>query len=254
MILTGLVSITFRKLLQEEIIKLVKKAGLDGIEWGGDIHVPHGDTRHATDVQRMTKEAGLKVAAYGSYYKVGCEEKGICFFRQVLDTAVALGAPAIRVWAGNCGSKEIDRASWLRIVQESKEIASLAEKEGIKIAYEFHSNTLTDTGESAEKLLREVNHRNVYSYWQPPNDMTTESCLETLDMIKPWLSNIHAYYWVSDCMKPLVEGRKEWSIYLENISKVPGNRYVMLEFVKNDTPEQFIQDAETLKGLCMAFT
>jgi sugar phosphate isomerase/epimerase len=41
MIHTALASVTFRHLTFEEIIELVRKAGLDGIEWGGDIHVPY---------------------------------------------------------------------------------------------------------------------------------------------------------------------------------------------------------------------
>jgi hypothetical protein len=43
MIQTGLVSITFRQLSPPAIIDLVRQAGLEGIEWGGDVHVPHGD-------------------------------------------------------------------------------------------------------------------------------------------------------------------------------------------------------------------
>lgn len=37
---TGMTSVTFRKKSAENVIALVKEAGLDGIEWGGDIHVP----------------------------------------------------------------------------------------------------------------------------------------------------------------------------------------------------------------------
>jgi hypothetical protein len=48
MIRTGLVSVTFRQLSAEEIIKLVVCAGLEGIEWGGDIHVPHGDLKRSS--------------------------------------------------------------------------------------------------------------------------------------------------------------------------------------------------------------
>ena len=64
---------TFRKLAPEEIIALVAKSGLKGIEWGGDIHVRHGDLIQARKVCRLTEENGLTVASYGSYYNVGCE-------------------------------------------------------------------------------------------------------------------------------------------------------------------------------------
>ena len=65
----GLVSITFRQLSAEKIVGLVSAAGLQGIEWGGDIHVPHGDVKRAEEVKRMTLDSGLEVSAYGSYYK-----------------------------------------------------------------------------------------------------------------------------------------------------------------------------------------
>ena len=40
----GLVSISFRKHIPEEIIKAVKSAGLTCIEWGSDVHAPCRDT------------------------------------------------------------------------------------------------------------------------------------------------------------------------------------------------------------------
>ena len=63
MLYGGLVSITFRQLQPREIITLVQKSGLKGIEWGGDVHVPHGNLHAAREVGHMTREAGLTVAA-----------------------------------------------------------------------------------------------------------------------------------------------------------------------------------------------
>ena len=66
MITTGLLSVTFRKLTPPEIVGLVRQAGLAGIEWGGDIHVPHGNLDRAREVRQMTLDAGITIAAYGS--------------------------------------------------------------------------------------------------------------------------------------------------------------------------------------------
>jgi 3-dehydroshikimate dehydratase len=63
MIKTGLLSVTFRKLTVEEIVDLVCQAGLEAIEWGGDIHVPHGDPGKAQEVRSITEEAGLITAS-----------------------------------------------------------------------------------------------------------------------------------------------------------------------------------------------
>lgn len=249
MLSTGLVSITFRKLKTDEIIELVKKAGLQGIEWGGDIHVPNGDSKTAQEVGDATIKAGLQVASYGSYYRVGANEDVEKSFKDVLLSAVGLNAPTVRVWAGNVGSDSADEEIWAKIVEESRFIADMAQEQGISVSYEYHGNTLTDTTDSALRLLQEVNHPNIYTYWQPPIDLDFDGRINGLRVAKPWLSHIHAFHWVNREKLELAKGENEWRRYLEEISRVPGDRFVMLEFVRDDSPEQFIEDAETLKKL-----
>ncbi|MCL2298765.1 MAG: sugar phosphate isomerase/epimerase, partial [Firmicutes bacterium] len=96
----GLTSVTFRKLGWRAVIQIARACGFDGIEWGGDIHVPPGEVALAREVHLATVEAGLSVLSYGSYYRLGGEEP----FRPVLDAALALQADTIRVWAGAKGS------------------------------------------------------------------------------------------------------------------------------------------------------
>lgn len=64
----ALTSVTFRSLGVDQVIALAKEAGLDGIEWGGDIHVPMGDLSAARIAGEKTSAAGLSVLSYGSYY------------------------------------------------------------------------------------------------------------------------------------------------------------------------------------------
>src|SRR5207249_324086 len=111
-----------RKLSPAEIISLTQRAGLRSIEWGGDIHVPAGNLACAADVRRQTEDAGLSVSAYGSYYRVGQTEP----FEPVLESAVALGAPTIRVWAGNIASSQADPQYRALVIRESRRIATLA--------------------------------------------------------------------------------------------------------------------------------
>ncbi len=73
MLYPRMVSVTFRSMECEEIVKLAKKAGLSSIEWGGDVHVPQGDTKKAKEAKKMTEDAGVTTAAYDSYFRVGCE-------------------------------------------------------------------------------------------------------------------------------------------------------------------------------------
>ncbi len=247
MIYSGLVSVTFRSQTPHQIALLVAEAGLDGIEWGGDVHVPSGDAKAAREAGQLTRDHGLAVASYGSYYRLCKDGRDAGAFQAVLETALALGAPNIRVWAGTKASRDADDAWRSAVAEESRRIASLAEREGITVSYEYHSGTLTDTRASVLSLLTEVKHGNIRTYWQPSVGQDISQCLAGLEEVKPWLSNLHVYQWAGHERLPLAEGRRAWMDYLTAATQVLGDRYALLEFVKDDDPEQFLADSAALK-------
>ncbi len=246
----GLVSITFRRLSAEDVAVLLAKSGLRGIEWGGDVHVPHGDLRRARDVRAVSESNGLIICAYGSYYRAGESEKDGLSFRAVLDSAIELKAPVIRVWAGRRGSVEADEAYRRLVAEDAFRIADMAASERISVAFEFHSKTLTDTRESAMQMMSEVEHDNLLCYWQPQPQVPHEQRMRTLRDIGHKLSHIHAFNWIVESDKivrrPLSGGTEEWGDYLKTAVKIPGDRFVLLEFVEDDKPDNFIRDANTL--------
>lgn len=246
MLHSGLVSITFRQLSPQEIIQLVVQTGLEGIEWGGDVHVPHGNLTRAREVRRMTAEAGLRTAAYGSYYRAGHEDSGP--FAAVLETALELEAPLIRVWAGVQGTDTADAAYFERVVEDSRRIAELSAQAGMSIAYEFHTQTLTDTNEAARKLLKAA-HEHIASYWQPPRYSTVEYNLAGIASVLPWLQHIHVFNWHVKTGERLLlaEAEQNWLRYLKSVAATGHEHFALLEFVKDDAPEIFLRDAATLK-------
>jgi 3-dehydroshikimate dehydratase len=255
---SGLVSITFRKLQPAEIVRLVSEAGLEGIEWGGDVHVPHGDMKAAREVRRLTEDAGLTVAAYGSYYRVGHSEDDGLKFEHVLETAVELSAPLVRVWAGNKGSTDVDIDFRKRVVSESRRIADIAATAGVIVAYEFHGGTLTDTTASARSLLEEVTHPNLKTLWQPNGSPDVDERLGGLLHILPWLTNLHVFQWEpaasgENDKRPLAEGEKAWSEYLALAATTGRKHWALLEFVRDDAPEAFLRDAHTLKEWLLSY-
>jgi len=252
MLRSGLVSVTFRQLTPLQIIGAVSQAGLESIEWGGDVHIPHGDQETARLVRSMTEDAGLLTSAYGSYYRVGYEAPGS--FETVLETALTLGATTIRVWAGRRGSKDADQAYREMIVLESRRIATLAQASGIVLAYEFHGNTLTDSNRSARDLLEAVGHNNMKIFWQPPNGKSHSYALAGLNAAAPWLANIHIFHWRvrgddPDSIERLVlsAGESTWRPYLQRLRGIEGDHFVSMEFVRGDSLKQFREDAEILK-------
>jgi sugar phosphate isomerase/epimerase len=249
MLLPGLVSITFRQLGPAAIIELVRTAGGRAIEWGGDIHVPHGDLVAARQVGDLTRAAGLEVAAYGAYYRLAVSETDGLPFARVLATALALGAPLVRVWAGNRSSQNADAASRAAVVADARRVAAAAHTAGIAVACEFHGGTLTDTNESARRFYSEVDHPNLKAYWQPPVGDTVEYGVAGLRSLLPRLANIHAFHWgpTPAQRQPLSAGAEPWRKYLA-VARTTGQRHhVLLEYVADDDPANFTRDLATLR-------
>lgn len=246
---TGIVSVTFRKLSAEKIIELVKEAELDGVEWGGDIHAPHGDVERAKEIAYKTSEAGLTIPAYGSYYRVGCDNNKYGPFEAVLASAVALKTKIIRVWAGNKGSNETDDELWDKVILDSKKIAEMAAEEGISIAYEYHKNTLTDTTDSLLKLIKAVNRDNVFSYWQPVFEESVSSNITRIKEMKKYLSNIHVHFFKNGKQQALNVGNEDWQNYFNMLKSKDKENYAMLEFVKKGQINQFFADSKELKRM-----
>lgn len=246
---TGLCSITFRKLTVTEIIELVTEAQLDGIEWGGDVHVPADDMNNAKKVGAATRHAGLEVAAYGSYCRLGDFEKNPYTIDQIVETAVALKTKFIRVWAGSKASETASNEYRAGVIKQAKEIAMKAVKHNIIISFEYHRNTLTDTVESTRELLEEINLENVTSYWQPSIDLTREEHVKSIESTLNWLTHLHVFQWDGIDRLPLSEGITEWQHYLAALTDDFSDRYLLLEFVKEDSKEQFIADAKALRSI-----
>ena len=248
MIHPGLVSISFRKLTPEALVALVVQGGLKGIEWGGDVHVPHGDTARAEAVRKLTLDAGLSVAAYGSYYRAG--EENEMTFEQVVQSAAALGAPTIRAWAGKRSPADADDADRAGVVAEARQMAEAAAAAGMTLSFEYHRKTLTETDAAARAFYCDVDHPAVRAYWQPPIDWTREQRLEGLRGVQSILSHLHVYHWRAGTeRRPIAEGMDDWRAYLDVVRDDGRTHCALIEFVKDDAPEQFLADAAALREL-----
>jgi len=250
---SGLVSISFRQLAPWRIVELVAEAGLQGIEWGGDVHVPHGDLVMAEEVAKLTTNKGLKVASYGSYYRFEeCDldsDVGGPTMQSVLDTAEALGAPAIRVWAGQRGPGQTSPEVWGAIVTRAREFAEESARRGMRLDLEFHENTLTETPESTCRFLEEVGHPGIRTLWQPALMTSPADRLAGLRRVKGWVSNIHCNHFDQDPwpdIHALEEGAGEWPNYLAELDSIQDERWVLIEHIKEHSPEQFQADAAAL--------
>lgn len=243
MIRPGLVSVTFRQLAVREIVLLAASCGLDGIEWGGDVHVTNLSA--AREARRMTEDAGLSVAAFGSYWRAEDADD----FETVREIGTALGAPTLRVWAGTKGSREVggedERQRTADVLRCACELAAEA---GMTLSLEYHGGTLTDELRSALRLAQSIDHPALRLYWQPVPGRDPSIRSSEVRALLAYLSNLHVFHWVLEegrvQRRPLAEGEAEWT---EILRLAHGPRYALMEFLPNDDPRLLMREATTLR-------
>jgi len=242
----GLCSVTFRQLDPSAIAALAASAGLEAIEWGGDVHVPPGDAVRAAEVARITADAGLAVASYGSYFRAEAGED----IAPVLDSAEALGADRIRVWAGRIGSADAAAAERAEVVDALAAAAEQAGQRGISLALEFHGGTLADDAAQTLRVLAEVASPHLSTYWQPTVSASDAVAVAEYQRIADRVSAVHVFSWwpVAERL-PLTARDGLWTAFARAAAvaaKPP--RDALLEFVPGDDPAALAAEAAALRG------
>ena len=239
----GLVSISFRSLSPEEIIRIAKDAGLAAIEWGGDVHVPMGDVETAKKVGEMTRAAGLDIPEYGSYYRIGFSAPED--FAKVAACAHALNTPCIRVWAYNKNPDEIAPDTYQAIVQDARRIcASVPDR---LVCLECHNDTLTSNYQAALKFLRDVDCPNLQMFWQPNQYLSHEENLTACRALLPYIQRVHTFSWEGKERYPLARHASRWQEYMDILKDTPNPHMpLMLEFMHDNQPQTLPETAKTL--------
>lgn len=116
MLILGIVSVTFKTLDFCSIISLALGSQLKAVEWSEGWHIGCGNVKISKEIGRRTHDAGLAVAAFGSYYKLG-EKKD---FLSRLNTVAALGTDTLRIWTGDKPSCEVDASKRRDMVKEAR--------------------------------------------------------------------------------------------------------------------------------------
>jgi 3-dehydroshikimate dehydratase len=112
-------------------------------------------------------------------------------------------------------------------------------------------NTLTDTLPSCLSLLDAV--PGLRCYWQPPHGEDPAQQLAGLRALLPRLAHLHVFHWRMPALErlPLADGATVWPERLRLAAASP-EIAAMLEFMRDDSVEQFLEDARTLRGWAKA--
>lgn len=238
----GMTSVTFREKTIEEIVSLAKKAGLSEIEWGGDRHILPSDTEAVYRARKAMENAGLRCSSYGSYYRLG--DRDTDAFRAICKTSQDLGAGTVRTWLGRRGSAVMSPEMRAEILDETGRLADIAAEYSQILAFEFHGKTLNDNGESSVAFLSECAKENVKTYWQP---LSFADNAKNLSLVLPYLTAVHVFTWDDDYRRyPLSAGEAQWKTYLSILKDADVSTKLIMEFVKDDSDEQFLADAAFL--------
>lgn len=240
----GLTSVSFRKMSCDEVVALAKEAKVDGIEWGSDVHVPQGEIEYAKAVAEKTKNAGLEVISYGSYFYLGENED----FSPYIASAKALGTNCIRIWGGKKEKWQLTEEEYALLTDETRKICDLAAKDDIVVSLEFHQRSITANAFDAVQFIKDVSRDNLKLYWQEIIGRSFEDNYADLQLVLPYLTNVHVFNYIGGKQELLSDGDAvaRFSAYFGEVGKLSGEHTFMTEFTKGGLPENFIKDAEVL--------
>ena len=238
----GLASVTFREKTIEEIVELCKKAEIDCIEWGADVHVRTAED--AKKAKRLCDEAGIGISSYGSYYRVGNGDESE--WRSLCENARIMGARSIRVWLGQKDSEATSDGEYEALLTDARSICTIAEKYGLLVCPECHDYTFNNNTQAIIRFKNELSKANFRTYFQS-RYFRKEYDLDRIDKTFDFTENIHVSY----------RDQK-----LEQADKVPDEAYldtllekyktkhftgaVILEFCESE--EEFFKDVLRLKS------
>lgn len=242
----GLCSVSFRALNPDQVISLAANAGLESIEWGGDIHVPPGCAGIAAEIARRASDEGLVSCSYGSYFRASEGED----FDAILDSAQALGATRVRVWAGDVGSEVADACHFARVADRLHRAAESATSRGISLALEFHGGTLADTPASTLRLLEAIGHPSFSTYWQPSIGVADSIAMAEYRALAHKVSAAHVFSWWPTTQRLRLSDRaglwKEFFTECASSDNPPSD--ALLEFFVDDDPALLAGEAAAIRG------
>ena len=192
--------------------------------------------------------------SYGSYLGFGpTDQDDPSAVDAVLDTAEALGAPMVRIWSEFGVGPAAPPSEHARVTDRTAVYTDSIATRGLTTALEFHPYTLTETAASANALFDALARDDVRTHWQPDPALACDDAIAELELVAPRLAHLHVFAWGPtgiDDRHPLSEGVALWTGALEvaacDGAPIPGGRYALCEYVRNDDPEQFVADVATL--------
>ncbi|MFW6292013.1 MAG: sugar phosphate isomerase/epimerase family protein [Spirochaetota bacterium] len=265
----GVCTIAFKDRPLDDALHLIAGSGARGIElWGRAPHLPD-DPADRRALRGRLDDAGLELCALGSYYRPdgrtalrsgATAGPGTDTARDpetdplaVLDASEDLRAPLVRIWPGARDYEACAEAERDAIVEEIRWFADEAARRGTKVVLERHSGTLTNSWDSAARVIEEISHDNVALCYQvpypaPAEDLRTRTAVD-IDRLLPLSAHAHLqnYAVASDgtlARTLLAEGVVDYAPLSAAVARSGYDGWAMVEFVGEVRAE--LSEAEAL--------
>ena len=183
----GFTTTSFRQIKSlEKIVKIASDAGVDCIEWGGDVHVK--DVETAKKAKALCDAAGIKINSYGSYYRVGSKDKAE--WEKICKIASAMDAVSVRVWLGKADSEKTDEVTYWNLVEDAEYICKVAEKYGLLVCPECHDNKYNNNTDAFLKIRKDISCENFKTYFQSRYKKKRYD-LDRIERTLPYIETVH---------------------------------------------------------------
>ena len=240
---TGLVSVTFRKLSIEDILRLCKENNLGVIEWGSDVHAPCENMAKLEHIAKKQKEYNISCCSYGTYFRLGITP--LDKLTEYIKAAKMLGTDILRIWIYNKNYEDMKEEERENVINEGKKAAQIAKENNVILCSEWHADTFTSCLEGGLRLMKEINSPYFKTYWQPNRLRDFKTNLSEAKVIVPYTTHIHIFNWDEKNCYPLgdKDGVYMWKEYLKVFE---GEHKLLLEFMPNNTPGELKDEVLTL--------
>ncbi len=242
---TGVASVTFRNKTVSEVVGIAKNAGVGYIEWGGDVHVRNVDD--ARNAKKLCDENGIKICSYGSYYRVGC--RGYKKWEEICQIASGMGASSVRVWLGSKNSEDTSADEYALLLDDLKNMCSVAEKYNLLVCPECHDNTYNNNTDAFLRIRNELNADNFRTYFQS-RYFRFDYDIDRIERTFDYTENVHVSY--RDLIKEQrfrKKDRKYLDKLLEKFLKMNFSGVVLVEFTKGSKEKNFLKDIRRIRNI-----
>ncbi len=240
----GLCSVTFRKKSAAQVVLIAKKAGIEYIEWGGDVHIKN--TEEARIVKSICDNEGIKISSYGSYFNSA--ENDEAQWTEICEIASIMGASSVRIWLGKKDSEETGDVEYNTLLENTKKMCDIAKKYSLLVCPECHDNTFNNNTDAFLRIQRDLQADNFRTYFQS-RYCRMEYDLDRIDRTFDFIENVHVSY---RDLKKEQKFKKKDKYYIDKLlTKLETKGFdgiVMVEFVDFDSESALCKDVEKLRS------